>query len=57
MHFLFSLGTKRNAKFHGVSWVQLGRLPIVGFNWAYHSLHEEWLFKPYIKQLNCSRSK
>jgi len=30
MHFLFSLGTKRNTKFHGVAGMQLGRLPIVG---------------------------
>jgi len=30
MHFLFSLGTKRNTKFHSVARVQLGRLPIVG---------------------------
>ena len=57
MHFLFSLGAKRNTKFHGAAGVQLGRLPIVGFNWANHSLQGEWLFKPHIKQLNCSRSK
>jgi len=41
MHFLFSLGAKRNTKFHGAAGVQLGRLPIVGFNWANHSLQGE----------------
>jgi len=38
MHFLFSQGTQRNTKFHVVAGVHLDRLPIVGFNWAKHSL-------------------
>jgi len=41
MHFWFSLGTKRNTKFHGVARVQLGRLPIVRLTGRIN-LYREW---------------